>query len=829
MLGSFGRDLRFAVRRALATPGLSLIVVATFALGIGANTAIFSILDRLVFRSLPANDPSRLALLDPSDPNSGTSSSNKFSPQPMSHPLFIDLRDRIAAFEGVLAYEQVHLQAGVDGKVESLNGELVSGTYFPTLGLRPAAGRLFNESDDVTAGGHPIVVLGFGYWQSRFGGQTDVVGQTIQVNAAPMTVVGVAPPGFQGLEVGFSADVFLPVTMKAQASPVWPPLSDPRAHFLTVMARLKPGVTVERATTEANVVFGRIMADEEKTLTTKSADFRKRFLARKLTLLPGAGGASGWREEAARPMVILMIAAGVVLLVACLNIANLLLARATLRSKETAVRLAIGASASRLLREFFADAIVLAVAGAVVSLFVARALGTGLLSLMADAGLNRSLAFQVDSRILLFTLVATILAAVLAGLTPALHAARSDLFAAIRDGGGAGAFRGRRARAALVVGQVALSVALVAAAGLFARSLRNLATLDPGFRTERLATFTLDPSLAGYNDEKQRLLYADLKRSIAEGTGVASVSFAQRPLLADSNATGGITIPGRIDGDTPDRSSLLNVVGADFFATLGVPLRSGRDFDGRDRVDTPRVTIVNDAFVKRFFEGMDPLGQRFTSRDTEYEIVGVVPNFKHSTMRGPERPQAYMYVEQEPKLRGTTFYVRGRGDERTLFAALRATAERHAPGLPVDDLRTMRMQVSENLVLERFVAALASSYGILALFLAALGLYGVLSYTVGQRRREMGVRLAIGATRNDILRLILSHAGTLCGLGIILGIPLAIALGFGARTLLYGLSPVDPTTYAAAIVVLGFVALWAGYFPARRAARVDPVKALRYE
>ena len=832
MSGLLG-DVRLAVRRVLASPGLTLLIVATFALGIGANTAVFSLFDQVLLRTMPVKDPGSLVIIHTPGPNSGLFESNKEFPNPISYPMFKDFRDKTDVFDGVLAYLPTSVFFGIDNNTERLRADLVSGTYFDVLGLRPAAGRLFSASDDITPGAHPVVVLSHSFWQRRFASDPSVVGKTVRINASSMQVVGVAPPGFRGMEVGQEALAFVPLAMKRAVTPTWDELESRRAMWLTPIARLKPGVTMEQAQARANILYRQILSEEVKSMTRGSATFKERFLKKNLQFFPGGTGASGFREQAQAPFQILLATAGLVLFIGCLNIANLLLTRATKRRKEIAVRLSLGGTRSRLMRELIVEGAVLAGLGLLAGLAVAVVGGKFLVDTLPDQNARELLSFSLDARVLGFASFLAFLGVVISTVVPALQGTRVALTPSLREGSGATAAGGRRTRNALVVGQLALSLALLVGAGLLARSLFNLASRPVGYNTEHVATFSLNPALAGYDEAQKRSLFERVRTEIAAQPSVASVGMSDNTLLTNSNSSSTIKLPGYTPTEEENMNPLWLQVNPAFFTTLEAPLVAGRGFDDRDGVGAPKVAIVNESFAKHYFKGESAVGRRFGANRGEgydYEIVGVVKDFRQTSVNEEEgRRQVFFPYAQNNVLGSMTFYVRASGPEPAIADAIRAIVTRIDPAVPPTDFAPMTKQRDDSISAERTMAYLASVFGALALLLAALGLYGVLSHGVTQRFREIGVRVAMGAQPGHIVRLIMGQAGRLLGLGLVLGLPVAVGVAALVRSQLFGVPAWDGLAISIAVLVLAASASLASYLPASRASRLDPSTTLRCE
>jgi predicted permease len=831
---SFVLDLRYAARQLAKSPVFTVVVVLTLALGIGANTAIFSLMDQILFRPLPVKSPERLVLIDTPGPNSGHISSHLDWPQPVSHPLFIELRDKASVFSGVLVYTPAEVHVGVAGQTERAQGALVSGTYFEVLGVPPALGRVFGPADDVTPGGEPKVILSHGYWQRRFASDNAIVGRVVSVNGEPMTVIGVAQKGFRGTEVDKAIDVFVPLMMQARVIPTMDALGKPRVCWLTAMARLKDGLSVEEATAGAQLLYSQFLAEDLKTIQTPSASFKEGFLAKKIVLAPGGHGASGLGKQSKAPLLVLMGMVGLVLLIACANVANLLLARATSRQREVAVRLALGAGRGRIVRQLLAESGVLALLGGVAGLAVAGWTSTLLIRALPGEDTARALQTDLDPRVGLFALGVSILASLLFGLVPAIQVTRPDLFATLRTEvgsvmGSAGPLRFRRA---LVVVQVALSLLLLIGAGLFARSLANLRNLDPGFRPDSLLTFDLDPSLHGYDDRRASQLLDRIRDDLRAEPGVSSVSMANVALMTGSDNSSTVHVEGYQAKDGENMNPNFNAVAPGFFKTLGIPLLRGRDFTDADVAGAPKVAIVNEAFARYFFKDQDPVGRRFGMGRNEafdFTIVGLARDGKAANLREDSLRFVYRPYPQEPNFGDLTYYVRTSGDVAALSDRIQALVRAADPELPVTALKTMQAQIRESLFAERLTAALSAAFGLLATSLAALGLYGVMSYAVSRRTREIGIRMALGAERRAVLLLVMTEVAVLAGIGVAIGLPSSFALGQLMRSQLFGLSPTDPLTASAATALLVGVSLASGLLPALRASRVDPILALRVE
>jgi predicted permease len=829
-------DLRQALRSFAKNPAFTAVVVLTLSLGIGANTAIFSLMDQVLVRTLPVPEPRQLFLLHAPGSFSGTSSSHANSFVPLSHPMFERLRDGNPVFAGMLAEWPVGIHLNAGGQTSDVRADLVSGTYFETLRLHPAVGRLFTREDDRVPGGHPVVVLGHGFWTRRFAGDPGIVGQAVRVNDQAMTVIGVAPAGFHGITVGESVDVYVPLAMMSQVLPTWPRgLGDWRVRWLTVVARLKDGVSVPQATAAINVLYGQLLREDLATVKTASDRFRITFLQKQLQLLPAGRGTAGLRDQAQTPLLVLMGMVGLVLLIACANVANLLMARASSRQKEIAVRLALGASRGRLVRQLLVESVVFSLVGGALGIGLAVWTGTVIVKALPSDQAALVLRAEPDLRVALFAFTLAVLTGVVFGLVPALQSTRPQLAPTLKNEtgsviGGSAPFRLRKG---LVVAQVALSLLLLIGAGLFTRSLFNLRALDPGFEPERLLAFSVNPALNGYELTRRFSLFKRLQDDLTAEAGVTSVSLAQEPLMTDSNTSSTVRVEGYEAREDEDMNPNFNSVGPGFFATMGIPLLAGRDLADSDVMDAPKVAVVNEAFAKYFFKDQSPIGRRFgmgrRSEGFTLTIVGLVRDSKAASLREKTIRFAYVPYTQDERIGQMTYYVRSSVDPVALGRRIRAVVGQADAGLPVTGLKSMRAQIREALFVDRMVASLSGAFGFLATLLAAVGLYGVMSYTVSLRTREIGIRVALGAERWTVLLMVLKEVAVLALLGVAIGLPSGYGLGRLIESQLFGLTALDPLTFGLATATLLVSAMLAGYIPAARATRVDPLVALRYE
>jgi predicted permease len=830
---SFWRDIRYALRTLAKAPGFTAVIICTLALGIGANTAIFSLLDQVLLRRLPVKDPEQLIQLD----GPGAFRGRSMNERTFSYPMYRDFRDRNEVFSGVLARMQAAATITWKGRAERVTGELVSGNFFDVLGTRPHLGRLFTQADDTTPGAHPLAVLGHGYWTRRFGSDPTVLNEPVTINGHPMTIVGVAAPGFAGVDIGGASDVYVPLMMKAQMTPTWNDLDNRKSRWVNIFARLKPGVTMEQADAGMQVLYKQILEQDIKEYTDATERFRTRFLEKKLVLMPGQKGESTIRQQFSDSLIVLMAMVGLLLVIACANVANLLLARATSRYKEVAIRLALGAGRARIVRQHLAESLVLALAGGALGLIVASWTGALLIgSLPGASDGSVTLSSDPDLRVMFFTLALSIGTALLFGIAPAIQATRSGVAGTLKDeaGGVVGGTGHARVRKGLVVAQVALSVMLLAGAALFARSLYNLRSLDPGFNVDQLLSFSLDPSLSGYDRTRVRALFRSAQERLAALPGVRSVSMSSIAPLSGN----GWQATMRVDGYTAKTDENMNIsinsVGPGFFATLGIPLIAGREFTDRDVEGAPQVAVINEAMARYYWGNeRNAIGKRVGyGRDREgfpLEVVGVVKDSKDTSLRAEIPRFVYSSYQQEPDLTDMTFFVRTQADATGATAAVRDAIRGLDPALPIYGVKTMEAQASESLFVERMVAGLSAAFGALATLLAAIGLYGVMSYAVARRTREIGIRMALGAERRTVLWLVLREVAVLSAVGIAGGLAISIYATRFVKAQLFGLSPTDPATLAIATLTIAVVAFLAGYVPARRATTVDPMLALRTE
>jgi predicted permease len=828
------QDLRYGVRTLAKNPAFTLIAIATLALGIGANTAMFNLLDQVVLRLLPVRDPERVVIVR----ETGNHYGNSYGPNTISWPMFEDLRDNNQVFSGMFCRFPATITISGGDRAAQIPAELVSGSYFPILGVGAALGRTIAPDDDAVPDSRPVVVLSYSFWRSYFDGDRSIVGRTINLNSYAMTVIGVAQPGFDGVELGVPAKVFVPIMMKAEMTPHSDGLKDRRRRlsWVTAYGRLKRGVSMEQAQLSLQPLMHSILEMEvqqpEFTRSATPAD-REPFLRNRVELLPGSE--NDLREDMRRPIWLLVALTGAVLLLACANLANLLLARATARERELAVRLAIGAGRARIVRQLLTESLLLSAAGALVGLALAFLVDRILLRiyLPADAASEFVVSPIPDGRVLAFVVGAMLLTSVVFGLLPALRGSRTEITLSLKDRSGALSASGIPLRRMLVGVQVALSLLLLVGAGLFVRTLRNLDSLGPGFPTDHLLTFRINPSLNGYSDEQTKSFYQRLNVKLQTIPGVASVGFSSMPLLkgyAWQNAVLGKDFEGAPIEEQP----VLSEIGPDYFATLGIPIVAGRAFTAQD-VGPAKYAVINESFARQYLPGRNPIGQRFGLVDDmepvspDIEVIGVIPDRKYRDLRETPPAQAYFPYLEGVHFRFMNIYLRTQVDPRQIENELRERMRQFDPHVPVVELQTVNEQIGLSLRTERLVASLSAVFGGLATLLAVIGLYGVTAYAVMRRTREIGIRMALGAVPGDVIAMVMREVLILIGAGLATGFLLALALANLVRSQLFGLNPRDPLTFVGSAIVLTVAAGLAGLIPALRASSLAATTALRHE
>jgi predicted permease len=842
MSDNLWQDVRHALRGLKRRPLVSGVAVLSLALGIGVNSAIFSAFERLMLRRLPVTAAEELVDLRVSGPRPGNRSSGDGGrlESVISYSFFRDLeRAQSTGLAGVMAFRDFGASVSSRGQSSMAEGILVSGSYFPTLRLRPALGRLLGPEDDRLEGAHPVAVLSHAYWSARFGNDRAVVGSTLVVNGEPMVVVGVAPEGFKGTVTLDSPDVFVPLAMArhARLHANWDGFNARDDHWLYVSARLAPDVSREQAEERAAAPFAVLTREVEfPALRQGMGDAgRAAFLARRLILDDGGRGRNSGRDEAILVLAILFVVTGLVLAIAAANVANLLLARGIDRGAEIAVRLSLGASSGQLLRLLLIEAVTLGVLGGLGAIGVARVTLARLVAMLPAADATM-LDFQVNGPVLLFSVLVGTATGLVFGLAPALHSVRAGAAAGLQAQSGrvSASASAMRLRTALATAQIALATTLLAQSGLFLTSLINISRSDTGMRRDGLVMFSLFPGLNGYSAERAAVFFDRLEESLAGIPGVRSVSASSVPVLADNSRTNNVSVQGfeRLEGTNTQAS--VNDVGQRYFATVGLPLLQGREFTLADGANAPKVAIVNEAFARKFNLGRAVIGARMgrgegTNLPLDIEIVGLVRDAQFDELRGGAPPQFFLPYRQGP-IGPLTFYVHAdQANVPAVMAAIPGVVARLDPNLSTGTMHTMADRIWEGTSRERVLSTLSSSFATLATVLAGIGLYAVLAYGVARRVREMGIRMAFGATGGQVRRLVLGHVGWMAGVGTAIGCTLAALLGTLAQSMLFGVDGMEPRVLAAAAAVVLGIAFAAGTLPAQRAATINPAEALRAE
>jgi predicted permease len=836
-MDKFIQDVRYALRQLAKAPAFTFTAIITLALGIGANTAIYSLLDQVMLRSLPVKNPGELVMLSATGSDRGRISvyggtANEF----FSYPMYRDIRDKNSVLNGVLATDQVQVGVQWHDQPELVSGELVSGNYFDVLGVRPAMGRLMVQSDDEVQERTPVVVLSYGYWQRRFGSDPRVVNDTLSINGHPFTIIGVTQPGFKSVVLGSAPDVFTPMMMKAQVTPGWNDLENRRSRWLNMIGRLKPGMTHAQAEVSLAPLWHSLREDELKSIQNATPKFRHAFLEEsKLSLLDAGRGFSPVRDQLGAPLMIVMGMVGLVVLIACANVASLLLVKAAGRVREMSIRYALGASRARVVQQLVVEGLVLGLSGGALGLLLApEATNLLLHKLWTDSIGQIPFTSSPDARILLFNFAVSVIVGLAFSLAPALQFWRPNLTETLKQQVNTWTGGQLRMRRGSVAVQIGLSLLLLFGAGLFVRTLHNLKTVSVGFSTDHLVTFGLEPGLAGYDPKQMPDVFKRTLDVLSALPGVRAAGATSDPELSGNDSRRTIDVPGY----TPSESERTNVewseISAGYFATLQIQLIAGRNFSDQDTATATKVVIVNESLAKHYFgDAQKALGRVLRNgvgKDLkEYQVVGVVKDNKHRNLRSEIEPTAFQPYPQNPELTAMVFYTRTWQMPETAMASIRTAMQNFDSKLVLDSMQTMDQQIENDVSTESLIAFLAVSFGILATFLAAIGLYGVLAFSTAQRTREIGIRMALGASRTSVIRMILQEVVWLAGISIAVALPTALLLARYLRPQLYGVSNADPVTLMAVVILVATVAMIAAMIPARRAAGVNPTKALRYE
>lgn len=822
-LEALRQDVQYSLRVMRRSPGFTLVVVLCLGIGIGGNTAIFSLIDKVLLKKLPVSRPEKLVVVSA---NTGRGINRLFT-----YPDFADYRGQNQVFEELVGYTQRPLTLNEGGQAERIQGTIVSGNYFSALGVGLALGRGFVPEEDQTRGTHPVVVLSYGFWQRRFSADPRLVGQTVNLNGYQFTVIGITPAEFTGTVPGIAPDAYVPVMMQGPVTPSWKidplfgPLSRDRA-WLELFGRLRAGVTREQATAAMTILGSQIA--RANPASKGAARPEPRFL-----LEDGSRGNTLLLRDLELPSLLLMATVGLILLIACANVANLLLVRAGARQKEIAVRLAIGAGRGRLIRQMLTESVLLSLLGAGAGLALAASVsGLVIRYTPPNSFMSLTLENRLDARVLVFTLAISLLTGIVFGLAPALSASRPNLVPALKDKRGLlgrGGRRGLTLGHVLVVGQVALSLIVLVGAGLCVRSLQKLQSIDAGFDTARVLLLSADVSLSGYETERGLRFYTDLVERVKRLRGVEAASIAvQVPLAGNINST--LRGEGYAPQPGEDLSSDFNIVGPDYFRTMKIPLQQGREFGEADTTTTLPVAIVNETTARRFWADRSPIGRRVilgrAPNEEVREIVGVVKDSKYRQLNEVVRPTVYVPFSQDYRA-SMALHVRTTDDPAAMLAAVRREVQALDPTLPIYDIKTLEEQRSNSLFTSRMAATLLTLFGVLALLLAAIGLYGVMAYAASRRTHEIGIRIALGAQAREVRRPLMREGAAVLALGLALGLGGALAATRLVETFLYGVTPTDPIAVAGAVALLGGVALVANYLPARQASRTDPILAIR--
>ena len=861
------QDLRYGIRMLFRQKGVTAIALLSLALGIGANTALFSIVDAMLLKMLPVKDPARLVLFRSMAPRefsvgsyTGNSNTDQATGQrtmtSFAFQSFKRMREQESPLSEVFAFGNVGLTVNADGQADVASGQAVSGNYFRGLGVQPVIGRVLTDEDDIP-NATAVAVLSHRYWQLRFGGDKSVVGKQINLNNVPFTVIGVTTPGFEGtMGVGSSQDVTVPIAWEPQlyVDKQRSNMNGAGVWWLRIMGRLKPGATPEQARGQLENSFLQSVIEHRTARQTQAQANNGNPISNldpkqypHLFIDPGGQGEMNTRRYYAPSLYLLLGVVGLVLLIACANVANLLMSRAASRQKEIGLRLALGASRSRLIRQLLTESVLLSVIGGILGILFAIWIKDGLLAVNDWGGRGmRSLDTRLDLRVLGFTLALSLLTGIVFGIAPAWRSTRVDLTPTLKDGGrGSSSVHRSLLSRGLVVLQVALSLLLLIGAGLFVRTLRNLQKVEPGFNTQNLLLFGVQPSLIGYKDEKLTQLYSQLSERIEAISGVQAVTFSRQALLSQGASSSSVYLRSALNAP-PDSEGRIKSNGEgyrhsvreNFLEAMGIPLLYGRTFRPQDDAKASRVVIVNQTFANKYFPGENVVGKRFTfdsSKPDELEIIGVAKDAKYTSQRDEIPPTVYSSYRQERSMGNAVFEVRTAGDPNAVIGALRQAVKEVDPNLPLSNVKTQVEQGDETLRMERLFAKLLTLFGLLAQQLASIGLFGVLAYAVSQRTHEIGIRMALGASRFDVLKMIVRQGMTLAGIGVVLGLIGSYVLTkyleswVNLSQMLFGVKVSDPATYGVIAVLLTLISLVACYVPARRATKVDPLVALRYE